>query len=42
LTVADRKDGDGTRNDTAEHLATISALLRAKTGHDFGKYKEAE
>jgi two-component system CheB/CheR fusion protein len=40
LSVADRKDGDGTRNDTAEHLATISAVLRAKTGHDFSKYKE--
>ena len=40
LSVADRKDGDGTRNDTGEHLATISALLRAKTGHDFSKYKE--
>ena len=39
LSVADRKDGDGTRNDTAEHLVTISALLRAKTGHDFSKYK---
>jgi two-component system, chemotaxis family, CheB/CheR fusion protein len=40
LSVANRKDGDGTRNDAAEHLATISALLRAKTGHDFSRYKE--
>jgi len=40
LSVAGRKDGDGTRNDTAEHLATISALVRLKTGHDFSKYKE--
>jgi two-component system, chemotaxis family, CheB/CheR fusion protein len=39
LLVADRKDGDGTRNDAAEHLATISALLRARMGHDFSKYK---
>lgn len=38
--VAGRKDGDGTRVDTAEHLAPITALLRAKTGHDFSKYKE--
>jgi two-component system CheB/CheR fusion protein len=38
--VADRKDGDGTRTDTAEHLATISALLFAKTGHDFSRYKD--
>ena len=41
LRVADRKDGDGTRTDTAEHLATISALLFAKTGHDFSRYKDA-
>lgn len=40
LSVADRKDGDGTRNDTAEHLAMISALVRLKTGHDFSRYKE--
>lgn len=37
--VADRKDGDGTRTDTAEHLATVLSVLRAKTGHDFAKYK---
>jgi two-component system, chemotaxis family, CheB/CheR fusion protein len=40
LLVADRKDGDGTRIDTAEHLATISALLLTRTGHDFSKYKK--
>ena len=40
LSVANRKDGDGTRTDAAEHLATISALVRLKTGHDFSKYKE--
>lgn len=37
--VADRKDDDGTRNDATEHLATAVSVLRAKTGHDFGKYK---
>ena len=37
--VADRKDGDGTRTDAAEHLATVLSVLRAKTGHDFTKYK---
>lgn len=37
--VADRKDGDGTRTDAAEHLAAVLAVLRAKTGHDFAKYK---
>jgi two-component system CheB/CheR fusion protein len=39
--VAEQKDGDGIRNDATEHLATIAALLRVKTGHDFSKYKEA-
>jgi two-component system CheB/CheR fusion protein len=38
--VADRKDDDGIRRDTTAHLATISALLRAKIGHDFSQYKE--
>ena len=37
--VAERKDDEGTRTDTAEHLATVLAVLRAKTGHDFGNYK---
>lgn len=37
--VADRKDGDGTRTDAAEHLATVMSVLRAKTGRDFAKYK---
>ena len=40
LLVADRKDGDGTRHDTVEPLATISALLLTRTGHDFRNYKE--
>ena len=38
--VASRKDGDGIRNDTTAHLASISTLLRTKIGHDFGHYKE--
>ena len=38
--VAGRKDGDGTRLDAADHLTKISALLRARVGHDFSKYKE--
>jgi two-component system CheB/CheR fusion protein len=37
--VADRKDGDGTRTDAAEHRATVLSILRAKTGHDFARYK---
>jgi len=37
--VADRKDDDGTRTDAAEHLAAVLSVLRAKTGHDFAKYK---
>jgi two-component system CheB/CheR fusion protein len=40
-TVADHKDGDGIRSDAAAHLATITAVLRIKTDHDFSKYKEA-
>jgi two-component system CheB/CheR fusion protein len=38
--VSGHKDGDGTRKDAAEHLASIIALLRVKIGHDFSKYKE--
>jgi len=37
--VADRKDGEGMRIDTPEHLATVLSVLGAKTGHDFAKYK---
>ncbi|WP_375450720.1 chemotaxis protein CheB [uncultured Devosia sp.] len=37
--VAGLKDGDGTRTDAAEHLATVLSILRAKTGHDFARYK---
>jgi two-component system CheB/CheR fusion protein len=37
--VADRKDREGTRTDAAEQLGKVLAVLRAKTGHDFSKYK---
>jgi two-component system, chemotaxis family, CheB/CheR fusion protein len=40
LAVAPRKDSDGTRRETTEHLETISAILRASVGHDFSKYKK--
>jgi two-component system, chemotaxis family, CheB/CheR fusion protein len=40
LLVAGRKDKDGTRIDTTEHMARITTLLLARTGHDFSKYKE--
>jgi len=40
LKVAGRKSEDGTRLDAADHLPKISALLRARIGHDFSKYKE--
>ncbi|MGH6738003.1 MAG: chemotaxis protein CheB, partial [Bradyrhizobium sp.] len=40
LAVAPQKDGDGTRRDTAEHLAKITTILRTKVGHDFSRYKE--
>jgi two-component system, chemotaxis family, CheB/CheR fusion protein len=38
--VACQKDSEGTRQDTLEHLATVTALLRARLGHDFTAYKE--
>ncbi|MGI8840059.1 MAG: CheR family methyltransferase [Caulobacteraceae bacterium] len=38
--VAGSKDGEGTRQDTASHLAAIMTALRARSGHDFGQYKE--
>jgi len=37
--VAAQKDGEGTRLDAGEHLATIASLLRARVGHDFSHYK---
>lgn len=39
--VAPQKDGDGNRRDMSAHLATICALLRAGTGHDFSQYKHS-
>lgn len=39
-TVAERKDGDGTRQDIREHLAEITTLLHAAVKHDFSGYKE--
>ncbi|HEX5509604.1 MAG TPA: chemotaxis protein CheB, partial [Pseudolabrys sp.] len=38
--VAGRKSDDGIRADAADHLTRITALLRARVGHDFSKYKE--
>ncbi len=38
--VASVKGEDGIRQDMASHLSTISKLLHAKLGHDFGRYKE--
>jgi len=41
LTSVDgRKGPDGVRPEAADHLAQISALLRARTGHDFSGYKD--
>ena len=38
--VAGKKGDDGTRLDAATHLATIIKAMHARTGHDFGEYKE--
>lgn len=38
--VARRKDGNGKRQDAADHLDEISRLLRTRTGHDFSGYKD--
>lgn len=40
LVVEPNKGPDGTREDTAEHLGKICALLRGAVGHDFRQYKE--
>jgi two-component system, chemotaxis family, CheB/CheR fusion protein len=37
--VAVLKDEDGARRDMEGHITTISNLLRAAVGHDFGQYK---
>ena len=39
--VAAFKDGNGARRDMEDHLKTISDLLRAAIGHDFGQYKHS-
>ena len=41
IEVASRKNGDGSRHDAAEHLSTITTLLRAAVGHDFSQYKRS-
>ena len=38
--VEPRKGPDGTREDTAQHLGRICAVLRTSVGHDFSRYKE--
>ena len=40
VSVADGKDADGIRQDTASHLAPILHALHARTGHDFSEYKD--
>ncbi len=40
LAAQDNKGPDGTRQDVAGHLRTITGLLLAEVGHDFGQYKE--
>ena len=40
LAVQDRMGPDGTRQDLAGHVRTITELLLAEIGHDFGQYKE--
>ena len=39
--VGEYKDGNGARKDMGQHLAAITGLLRAGTGHDFSGYKES-
>jgi two-component system CheB/CheR fusion protein len=38
--VDGQKGPDGVRRSTTDYLAQISALLRARTGHDFSGYKD--
>ena len=38
--VAEHKDGDGTRRDIRDRLAEITSLLHAGVKHDFSGYKE--
>ncbi|MDB5367910.1 MAG: hypothetical protein JWM77_3837, partial [Rhodospirillales bacterium] len=38
--LAPHLGSDGVQRDVADEIATISALLRTRLGHDFGHYKE--
>lgn len=38
--IGDKKGPDGVRQDAADYLAQICAVLRARTGHDFSGYKD--
>ncbi|HEX5314575.1 MAG TPA: chemotaxis protein CheB, partial [Gammaproteobacteria bacterium] len=38
--VEKRKDKQGNRSDAADHLETITELVRGAVGHDFSQYKE--
>jgi two-component system CheB/CheR fusion protein len=38
--VGARKGPDGVRQEAADDLAQVTALLRARTGHDFSDYKD--
>jgi two-component system, chemotaxis family, CheB/CheR fusion protein len=38
--IAPQVGGDDTRRASLEHLAKITAIVRARSGHDFSKYKE--
>jgi two-component system CheB/CheR fusion protein len=38
--VEKRKDSHGTRGDAADHLETITELVRNEVGHDFSQYKQ--
>src|SRR5215471_11552204 len=38
--IDSRKGPDGVRQEAADHLAQICALLRLRTGHDFSGYKD--
>ncbi len=40
IEVAETKDDNGNRRDLQEHLADITALLHARSEHDFKGYKE--
>jgi len=40
VAVEGRKDPDGVRWETADQLGQIVTLLRVRTGHDFGGYKD--